>query len=418
MSDGGYIAVGPLTLAPSINSDFWFARINDQGSVAWQKRYGTIGFDTPRDAVVVNGVDTIIVGEVQFDDANAGYAALMRVDGSGAIAWQITLKSDASRIAASKVISTTDGNFAVLGNAYTVSGTLTTPPVWLIKINGSGTILWQKGYTGVAGRQVYPQTIAATNDGGFLLAATADVTTVLLKLNSAGDVVWQKEYVNLPAFDDIQALGGGGALISGSGADANVAELDATGAIIWARTYRSLPRLVTSTKLDVVNTGYVLLGHTEYVDALPHYAGTILTSTSWLLGLDPTGAIQWERQFGAAGPKDSTWSYYLTHWAETGGDSYSLAGYLLNWSTGDANAYVTQLDADKRLAPMCAFGSGAPLAPFIAQPLSPTTAITDALTTTLAALSATTITLSPVDSTSETSQLCPSQSLCLPFIAE
>ena len=77
---------------------------------------------------------------------------------------------------------------------------------WIIKINGSGDIIWERCYGGTNTEE--PRSAQLTPDGGLLLlsrisAAGGDISTYyggndvwLIKIDSLGNIEWEKTYGN------------------------------------------------------------------------------------------------------------------------------------------------------------------------------------------------------------------------------
>jgi hypothetical protein len=67
--------------------------------------------------------------------------------------------------------------------------------IWVLKLDSSGNIDWQKGYGGGG-----IGSVALTSDGGYLIAGAIDPVGVIksdamvAKLSSNGDVEWQRTY--------------------------------------------------------------------------------------------------------------------------------------------------------------------------------------------------------------------------------
>jgi hypothetical protein len=77
--------------------------------------------------------------------------------------------------------------------------------IWILNLDGSGNINWQKTYNGVGDNEDYPTSIQVTADGGYIVAGDTwsyggtswwdDIW--ILKLDNNGDIDWQKSYGGL-----------------------------------------------------------------------------------------------------------------------------------------------------------------------------------------------------------------------------
>jgi hypothetical protein len=94
---------------------------------------------------------------------------------------------------------TSDGGYIVAGETYSF-GTGGWD-FWVLKLNSSGSVVWQKTCGGADSEEAY--SIHQTNDGGYIVAGEtysfgagdySDSDFWVLKLNSDGTVSWQKRY--------------------------------------------------------------------------------------------------------------------------------------------------------------------------------------------------------------------------------
>ena len=145
---------------------------------------------------------------------------------------------------------TADGGHAVIG--WTQSLGEGSTAVWVLKLRQDGTIQWQKTYGGRLDDQAV--SIQQTTDGGYVVAGetqsygAGDWDVWLLKLDSSGAIQWQKTYggrwLEATSSDPIQQTADGGYVVSGrtesfgaGGSDLWVLKLDGQGAIQWQKTY-------------------------------------------------------------------------------------------------------------------------------------------------------------------------------------
>lgn len=163
---------------------------------------------------------------------------VVKLDGTGKrIQWQ-RLLGGAGTEEGSSVQQTSDGGYILLGTSMlsSASGDVTGTnhgehDYWVVKLDGSGTIQWQKLLGG--SKDDYGTSIRQTSDGGYILfgtsysSETGDVTGTnhldgdywVVKLDGAGTIQWQKllgDYVAANGYSVGQTTDGGFILFGGS----------------------------------------------------------------------------------------------------------------------------------------------------------------------------------------------------------
>jgi len=147
-----------------------------------------------------------------------------------AIEWQKCLGGTSEDIANS-IKQTSDGGFIVAGHAGSKDGDVWGNhgdyDYWVVKLNSSGGILWQKCLGGQDWDVAY--SIQQTSDGGFIVAGYTESyygdvwgnhggsDYWVVKLNSSGDIEWQKclggTYTDIA--HSIQETSDGGFIVAG-----------------------------------------------------------------------------------------------------------------------------------------------------------------------------------------------------------
>jgi hypothetical protein len=260
---------------------------------------------------------------------------LVKLDAAGNIQWQ-KLYGGSDADYPSSFQQTADDGYIIAGyTAGSASGDIAGTghgnyDIWVLRLDGTGTILWQK-LLGGSGEEDEPS-IQETLDGGFILAAgsyssmSGDVASSshggadiwVVKLDGAGGIVWQR-LIGGSAYDGSPIIrqtaeGGyiltGESLSSGTGnvAGANhgkvdtwVVRLDGTGAIVWQRLLGGSGNDYAESVPAAVDGGYVLLGYTDS-SASGDVVGTGHGDNDlWAVKLDGTGSILWQRLLGGSG---------------------------------------------------------------------------------------------------------------------
>jgi len=235
---------------------------------------------------------------------------------------------------------TFDGDYVITGYSSSFgSGGLN---FWVIKLDSSGNIIFQKTYGG--GGEEYSYWIEQTNDGGYVVVgATASFgyggyDLWILKLNSAGDIEWQKAYgTSITEYGwEIHQTGDGGYIVSGKSGSVSctnckvlVLKLDSSGNIIWQKTYGNAIWLDPAS-VQVTNDGYIITGNANTIGA----GGFDF----WVAKLDFDGNIMWQNAYG--GPNDE----FSNVIRQTDDGGYLVAGKTKSYGAGDFDAIVLKLD--------------------------------------------------------------------------
>ncbi len=192
---------------------------------------------------------------------------ILKLDATGDIIWQKTYGgNDLERCGVIQQIA--DGGYIVAG--YTYSFGAGEYDIWILKLDSEGNISWQKTYGG-SGND-YTRSIQQTTDGGYIVAGSS----YILKLDVNGNISWQRtyEWINGPSSArTIQQTAGGEFIVAGTGFNSNamsVMKLNINGEI---------PNCEISGINDVIvhNTSII----SQDTSAIPQtVSGTAITNTN------------------------------------------------------------------------------------------------------------------------------------------
>ncbi|OGF68016.1 MAG: hypothetical protein A2Y62_20465 [Candidatus Fischerbacteria bacterium RBG_13_37_8] len=164
-------------------------KIDATGSILWQKTYGGADDDFPFFIQQTSDGGYIVAGNTMSFGLGSTDAWALKLDSTGNISWQKTYGGTADEDCRS-VRQTADGGY-ILGG-YTRSYGAGDADVWMIKLDSTGNISWQKTYgdTGYDSGQFIQQTI----DGGFIITGSTSSfgsgnnDFLILKINSTGNM--------------------------------------------------------------------------------------------------------------------------------------------------------------------------------------------------------------------------------------
>ncbi len=276
------------------------------------------------------------------------------------------------------IITTTDGGYVALGYSQSVDGDITdnseqVNKYWLVKTDSEGTIQWSKTYGGSDDDR--GEHLIQTNDGGYLLAGSStssdgDVSQNagfydhwLVKLDASGTIQWERSYGfsgSDQLFSVIQTQDGGyftgGFLdVSASGGagndgftDTNTSQdpnsravqhgvgefwghkLDANGNLIWRRYFGGTNNDRVYQVIEAQDGGILMVGASESNDF--DVSNSRGSYDFWAVRLDDAGNLLWEQSYGGS---EIDIAYAATATPD--------GGYLLAGDTRSADQDITNL---------------------------------------------------------------------------
>jgi uncharacterized delta-60 repeat protein len=345
-TDGGYIVAGRTRSFGAGLDDFWVLKLNASGNVQWQKTYGGTDWDEASSIQQTSDGGYIVAGYTDFWGAGRRLDFwVLKLNSRGDVVWQKTY-GGRSEDRAFSIQQTSDGGYIVAG--YTGSFGAGGGDFWVLKLSGRGDVVWQKSYG--EKREDSANSIRQTSDGGYIVAGyTGSFGAGLddfwvLKLDASGDVVWQKTYggESRDRARSIQQTSDGGYIVAGytgsfgaGSYDSWVLKLDVSGDVVWQKTYGGKEWDEASSIQQTSDGGYITAGASG-----DFAAGTRF----WVVKLDATGDVQWQKTFGPATPdgpapiqQTSDGGYIVANWNYFAGPE--------GW-----DAWVLKLDASGNVA--------------------------------------------------------------------
>lgn len=301
---------------------------------------------------------------------------IIKLDALGALQWQKALGGSVGE-EASSIQQTADGGFIVTGIARSYDGDVTGQhgggDFWLVKLDSAGTIQWQKCFGGST--LDFGYSVHQTTDGGYILSGytlsnNGDVTgnhgnydTWVVKVNSSGNLQWQK---CLGGTGDEssrmiqQTLDGGYAVLSSStsndsdvtgnhgGYDYWFAKLDTSGTIQWQKSFGGTLDDFANSFQQTTDGGYILAGNSlsNNGDVTGHHGG----HDYWIVKIDDAGTIQWQKSLG--GPSDD----YALSVQQTAEGGYVVSGGSES-SSGNVTGHHGLAYGDYWIVKLNAFGA-------------------------------------------------------------
>ena len=270
-SDGGYIVGGATSSCGTPCSDIWILKLDSSGGIEWQRTYGGNDFDGKPYILEAADGGYIVAASTDSFGAGSGDYWILKLDSSGGIEWQRTYGGN-DWDGKPYIQEAADGGYIVAGE--TCSFGAGPSDIWILKLDSSGGIEWQRTYGG--NDREWATDIKLTSDGGYIVAGVTHFygkygNFLILKLDSSGGIEWQRAYGG--GFMDypwsIQQTIDGGYIVAGytesfdqqnRWLDASVLKLTSSGDIEWEETYGgSLDDLAWSIQ-QTSDGGYIIAG--------------------------------------------------------------------------------------------------------------------------------------------------------------
>lgn len=235
-SDGGYIAVGGTDNLGAYPYDSWIVKLNAFGDIIWQRAYGGTDYDGFYGIQQTADGGYIVSGETYSFGVNIADAWLVKLDSSGNIIWQKTY-GGISYDGFYNIQQTIDGGYIAVG---WTSSFASNQDMWILKIDALGNIIWQKAF-GIATGSAYAYAIVQDSDGNYVVAGNSPLFEIL-KLDSSGNIIWQKQYSaseNEKAINIRETIDKGYVILGDNSFEILIIKIDSSGNIIWQKKYNS-----------------------------------------------------------------------------------------------------------------------------------------------------------------------------------
>ena len=292
-SDSGYIVAG---LAQSNDSqvtgnhgayDTWLVKLSPTGAITWQKAYGGSASDncnyvqqTADGGYIFGSSSKSSDGDVSLNHGSFDFW-IVKLNPTGGITWQKSFGGSGVD-AVHCVKQTADGGYIACGRTHSTDGDVTgnhgDDDVWVIRLSDTGGVIWKKCYGGTGDDD--GGVIMEMPDGSFMIGGASTSNDGDVTGNHGGDDYWVVKVSATGTLIWQKSLGGSGIdqISSHSGGSAGL-QLTADGGVIvsgWSN----------STDGDVTGN------HGDY--------------DFWVVKLSGTGSLQWQKSFGGTQDDEAT----------------------------------------------------------------------------------------------------------------
>lgn len=348
LPDGRILLLGAAS-SSATGRDLWLAEISRDGAITWERRLGGLGEETGNALVVLEDGGALVVGVTGSYGSGGDDLWVLRIGADGDVLWQKAYGGPGEDRGLDGAI-TSDGGFVVAG--HTDSFGMGGGDAWLLRLDRSGKIMWQRSYGGTAADTAIAVLTADTDSvvfaGSTYSSSVGGSDGWIVKVDDSGDVIWQAT-VGGAQFDQLSDLvrAADGSYVAtgltysfGSGsADAWVLRLSASGVVQEQRTVGG-PRTDTAWAVAVApDGGYLLAAETESFSA----AGSDL----WFLRLGADLRAVWQYRYGGGGTER------LFSLEAFGDVSFLAAGSTSSFGAGGDDAWLLRIGPNGLIDESC-----------------------------------------------------------------
>jgi hypothetical protein len=309
-------------------SDYWIVKLDSNANLEWQRSLGGDSDDvansikqTMDGGYIVAGYSNSINGDVSGNHGGYDYW-IVKLDDNGKIIWRKSYGGTRDDKAYS-IIQTEDSGFVVVGLAFShdgdislhISDTVTTSDYWVLKLDKSGNLLWEKSFGDYGYQHAF--SVRQTTDRGFIIAGHSEWDYWVIKISNLGDLRWNKLYGGQGAdvaFDlDLTSDGGyivagyayskDGDVINSHGGDGKsdswVIKIDSVGKLLWQKSLGGSDNDAGYSVKQTFDHGFIIAGNTASNDG--DVTGNHGGNDYWVVKLDSLGNLQWQKTLGGSG---------------------------------------------------------------------------------------------------------------------
>ncbi len=211
---GGYTDDGTV----NSNKDGFVIKLDTNGNVIWSKRYGTVGQDRVFSVLEMHNGDYIVAGYQVVNSSGTGSDGLfiIRIDTSGNIVWDKYFSESATTVGLAflngAIITNND---EIVATGFTNTFGAGDYDNFLIKLDANGNTIFYKNYGDAIDNRMYA--ITELNNEYFL-AGKSGSNNCLMKVDSSGNNLWAYYYsITGASNNDFRAVTNNGTSIIAAG---------------------------------------------------------------------------------------------------------------------------------------------------------------------------------------------------------
>lgn len=289
-TDGGYALTGYAMSDDGDGSknqgfhDNWIVKIDAFGTIEWEKSFGFSGHDHAYDIIETEDGGLFFTGFLDITSARAdgntekgntltshgvGEFWGTKIDNQGNLQWR-GYYGGTNNDRSHAVVRSDDGGFVMSGftesNDFDINNSRGSYDFWVVKIDVSGNLVWEKSYGGTGIERA--QDITKTSDGGFVITGNTFSTDVDITVNNGESDIW-------------------------------LIKIDYNGNLVWETSFGGSQFDAAQSVISSIDGGYIVVGNSKSLDKdANENAGE---NDIWLIKTDAEGKMIWQKTYGGSG---------------------------------------------------------------------------------------------------------------------
>jgi hypothetical protein len=350
--------------------DCWIVKLDDQGQILWEKNYGGSGNESAYTIKQTEDLGYIFAGATTSNSGDVtgnhgGYDIwVVKIDAAGNIMWQKCLGGSDDENAYS-VAECLDGGYILAGYTFSDDGDISEyhggEDAWVVKLDHNGNLEWEHTYGGF--QREHAEAILQTTDEGYLIGATKrqvnDSTWCddawIVKIDGSGNIMWEKTYGGLEGerissiietdnneyvFVASASSDGGDVTGNHGSSDFWVVKINCTGHPLWLKCFGGSsvdhPRSIAHYK----NGGFVVTGESMSDDG--DVGSNKGVTDAWTIIIDDEANLETKFIYGGIHIEESCSSALMNNDLYILGYSYSQEGHFIG-NHGDSDCWLAKL---------------------------------------------------------------------------
>lgn len=337
-ADGGYVVAGFTHSVGAGENDFYLLRVGSSGNLLWDTTYGFARDEQAYGIAVTGDGGYALCGFTNSIGAGIEDVYLVRTDADGDTVFTRTYGGTTGD-AGYDLAVLPDSGFVICG----IKGS----DVYLIRTDKDGDTLWIRAFGGTGND--FANSLTPTHDGGFVVCGATNSfgsglsDVYLLKVDGSGNLLWSKTFGGtkndwgasvVQAPDDGLIVCGYTESFGHGAFDCYLIKTDADGDTVWTRTFGGGKN---ESGYSVVALPDGSIAAAGFTDSWGH-GGLDL----YLIKAGPDGDEIWSAVYG--GPADDV-AYSLV---QTDDGGYIAVGYTKSYGLGSADIYILKTASESQ----------------------------------------------------------------------